>query len=234
MPLAGILLALIPCASSSRAATSEAERICVLDFNRIGEDGFGFKFAMKTLAGGRIGIASQALGIASGAYELAVAYSKERKAFGKPISEHQAIAFKLADMATEIEAARLLCLKAAWLKDQHLDYDKASSMAKLFASEEVLKVCQHALELHGGNGTMLDNSIVVWGSELGKGNSHSFEKVPFVVAGGAGGKLTGGRFLQFDDVLHNRLLVSVAQLMGAEMETFGTTDTGSGNLTGFV
>ena len=91
--------------------------------NRIGEDGFGFKFAMRTLAGGRIGIASQALGIASGAYELALAYSKERKAFGKPISEHQAIAFKLADMATEIEAARLLCLKAAWLKDQHLDYD---------------------------------------------------------------------------------------------------------------
>ena len=86
--------------------------------NRIGEDGFGFKFAMKTLDGGRIGIATQALGIASGAYELALNYSKERKAFGKPISEHQAIQFKLADMATEIEAARLLCLKAAWLKDQ--------------------------------------------------------------------------------------------------------------------
>ncbi|MBP7515230.1 MAG: acyl-CoA dehydrogenase family protein, partial [Flavobacteriales bacterium] len=99
--------------------------------NRIGEDGFGFKFAMKTLAGGRIGIASQALGIASGAMELALAYSKERKAFGKAISEHQAIQFKLADMATEIEAARLLCLKAAWLKDQHLDYAQASSMAKL-------------------------------------------------------------------------------------------------------
>ena len=95
--------------------------------NRIGEDGFGFTFAMKTLGGGRIGIASQALGIASGAYELALAYSKERKAFGKPISEHQAIAFKLADMATEIEAARLLCLKAAWLKDQHLDYSQAST-----------------------------------------------------------------------------------------------------------
>ncbi|MGB5072039.1 MAG: acyl-CoA dehydrogenase family protein, partial [Flavobacteriales bacterium] len=107
--------------------------------NRIGEDGFGFKFAMKTLSGGRIGIASQALGIASGAFELAVAYSKERKAFGKPISEHQAIAFKLADMATEIEAARLLCLKAAWLKDQHLDYERASSMAKLFASEVAMK-----------------------------------------------------------------------------------------------
>jgi alkylation response protein AidB-like acyl-CoA dehydrogenase len=102
--------------------------------NRIGEDGFGFKFAMKTLAGGRIGIAAQALGIASGAYELALAYSKERKAFGTTISNHQAIQFKLADMATEIEAARLLCLKAAWLKDNHQDYAQASSMAKLFAS----------------------------------------------------------------------------------------------------
>ncbi|MCO6481346.1 MAG: acyl-CoA dehydrogenase [Flavobacteriales bacterium] len=120
--------------------------------NRIGEDGFGFKFAMKTLAGGRIGIASQALGIASGAYELALAYSKERKAFGKPISEHQAIAFKLADMATEIEAARLLCLKAAWLKDQHLDYDKASSMAKLFASEVAMKTTVEAVQIHGGYG----------------------------------------------------------------------------------
>jgi len=120
--------------------------------NRIGEDGFGFKFAMKTLAGGRIGIASQALGIASGAYELAVAYSKERKAFGKPISEHQAIAFKLADMATEIEAARLLCLKAAWLKDQHLDYDRASSMAKLFASETAMKTTVEAVQVHGGYG----------------------------------------------------------------------------------
>ncbi|MBK9420803.1 MAG: acyl-CoA dehydrogenase [Flavobacteriales bacterium] len=120
--------------------------------NRIGEDGFGFKFAMKTLAGGRIGIASQALGIASGAYELALAYSKERKAFGKPISEHQAIAFKLADMATEIEAARLLCLKAAWLKDQHLDYERASSMAKLFASETAMKTTVEAVQVHGGYG----------------------------------------------------------------------------------
>src|SRR5687767_9486916 len=101
--------------------------------NRIGEDGFGFKFAMKTLAGGRIGIAAQALGIASGAYELALAYSKERKAFGKTISNHQAIQFKLADMATEIEAARLLCLKAAWMKDHHLDYGMASAMAKVYA-----------------------------------------------------------------------------------------------------
>ncbi len=120
--------------------------------NRIGEDGFGFKFAMKTLGGGRIGIASQALGIASGAYDLALAYSKERKAFGKPISEHQAIAFKLADMATEIEAARLLCLKAAWLKDQHLDYDRASSMAKLFASETAMKTTVEAVQVHGGYG----------------------------------------------------------------------------------
>ena len=120
--------------------------------NRIGEDGFGFKFAMKTLAGGRIGIAAQALGIASGAFELALAYSKERKAFGKPISEHQAIAFKLADMATEIEAARLLCLKAAWLKDQHLDYERASSMAKLFASETAMKTTVEAVQVHGGYG----------------------------------------------------------------------------------
>src|SRR5688572_16937858 len=101
--------------------------------NRIGEDGFGFKFAMKTLTGGRIGIASQALGIASGAYELALAYSKERKAFGKEISKHQAIQFKLADMATKIEAARLLIYRAAWLKDQHLPMDKESAMAKVFA-----------------------------------------------------------------------------------------------------
>src|SRR6202008_2778369 len=93
--------------------------------NRVGEDGFGFKFAMKTLMGGRIGIASQALGIASGAYELSLKYSKERKAFGKEISKHQAIQFKLADMATEIDAARLLCLKAAWMKDQHMDYGTA-------------------------------------------------------------------------------------------------------------
>ncbi|MFM1932950.1 MAG: hypothetical protein RL226_2253 [Bacteroidota bacterium] len=120
--------------------------------NRIGEDGFGFKFAMKTLAGGRIGIASQALGIASGAYELALAYSKERKAFGKEISKHQAIAFKLADMATDIEAARLLCLKAAWMKDQHLNYDQASSMAKLYASQTAMKHTVEAVQIHGGYG----------------------------------------------------------------------------------
>lgn len=120
--------------------------------NRIGEDGFGFKFAMKTLSGGRIGIASQALGIASGAYELALKYSKERKAFGKEIMHHQAIQFKLADMATEIEAARLLCLKAAWLKDQHKDYGLASSMAKVFSSEVAMKTAVEAVQIHGGYG----------------------------------------------------------------------------------
>jgi len=120
--------------------------------NRIGEDGFGFKFAMKTLSGGRIGIAAQALGIASGAYELALAYSKERKAFGKEISKHQAIQFKLADMATEIEAARLMCLKAAWMKDQHLDYSTLSAMAKLYASRAAMWVTTEAVQVHGGYG----------------------------------------------------------------------------------
>lgn len=120
--------------------------------NRIGEDGFGFKFAMKTLTGGRIGIAAQALGIASGAYELAKKYSKERKAFGTEIMNHQAIAFKLADMATEIEAARLLCLKAAWLKDTGGDYGRASSMAKLFSSEVAMKTTIEAVQVHGGYG----------------------------------------------------------------------------------
>jgi alkylation response protein AidB-like acyl-CoA dehydrogenase len=120
--------------------------------NRIGEDGFGFKFAMKTLSGGRIGIASQALGIASGAYELALAYSKERKAFGKEISKHQAIAFKLADMATDIEAARLLCLKAAWLKDNKMNYDQAGAMAKLFSSSVAMKHTVEAVQIHGGYG----------------------------------------------------------------------------------
>src|ERR1700754_3705433 len=120
--------------------------------NRIGEDGFGFKFAMDTLDGGRIGIAAQALGIASGAYELALQYSKERKAFGKAISDLQAIQFKLADMATEIEAARLLCLKAAWLKDHGLPYGQASSMAKLYASEVAMRTTIEAVQIHGGYG----------------------------------------------------------------------------------
>ena len=120
--------------------------------NRIGEDGFGFKFAMKTLAGGRIGIASQALGIASGAYELSLQYSKERKAFGKEISKHQAIAFKLADMATEIEVARLLCLKAAWDKDQGNNYDLSGAMAKLYAADMAMRVTVEAVQIHGGYG----------------------------------------------------------------------------------
>jgi alkylation response protein AidB-like acyl-CoA dehydrogenase len=120
--------------------------------NRIGEDGFGFKFAMKTLAGGRIGIASQALGIASGAYELALAYSKQRKAFGKEIMHHQAIQFKLADMATRIEGSRLLCLKAAWEKDNGIDYTLSSSMAKVFASETAMWTATEAVQIHGGYG----------------------------------------------------------------------------------
>ena len=120
--------------------------------NRIGEDGFGFKFAMKTLAGGRIGIASQALGIASGAYELALQYSKERKAFGKEISKHQAIAFKLADMATQIEAARHLCIKAAWEKDQKLNYDLSGAMAKLYAADMAMAITVEAVQIHGGYG----------------------------------------------------------------------------------
>lgn len=120
--------------------------------NRIGEDGFGFKFAMRTLAGGRIGIASQALGIASGAYELSLKYSQERKAFGTEIANHQAIAFKLADMATRIEAARLLCLKAALDKDQDKDYTLSSSMAKVFASETAMWTTVEAVQIHGGYG----------------------------------------------------------------------------------
>src|SRR5687768_9335030 len=120
--------------------------------NRIGEDGFGFKFAMKTLAGGRIGIASQALGIASGAYELSLNYSKTRQAFGKEIMHHQAIAFKLADMATRIEAARMLCFKAAWDKDEKKDYSISSSMAKVYASETAMWTTTEAVQIHGGYG----------------------------------------------------------------------------------
>ena len=120
--------------------------------NRIGEDGFGFKFAMKTLSGGRIGIAAQALGIASGAYELALKYSKVRKAFGTEICNHQAIAFKLADMHTEIEAARMLVMKAAWDKDQGNNYDMSSAMAKLYASKVAMEQTVEAVQIHGGNG----------------------------------------------------------------------------------
>jgi len=120
--------------------------------NRIGKDGFGFKFAMQTLSGGRIGIASQALGVASGALELALQYSKERKSFGKPICEHQAIAFKLADMATEVEAARLLCLRAAWHKDSGIDFTESGAMAKLFSAEKAMRITTEAVQIHGGYG----------------------------------------------------------------------------------
>ena len=120
--------------------------------NRIGDDGFGFSFAMQSLAGGRIGIAAQALGIAAGAYELALKYAKERVAFGKPIIKHQAIAFKLADMATEIEAARALVHQAAFLKDMGKDYNQASSMAKMFASEVAMRHTTEAVQIHGGYG----------------------------------------------------------------------------------
>lgn len=120
--------------------------------NRVGEEGFGFTLAMKILDGGRLGIAAQALGIASGAFELSLAYAKERKAFGKPISEHQAIQFKLSDMATQIEAARLLCHKAAWLKDQGMPYTTASAMAKLYASQVAMDATVEAVQIHGGYG----------------------------------------------------------------------------------
>ena len=127
--------------------------------NRIGEDGFGFTFAMKTLSGGRIGIAAQALGIASGAYELALKYSKERKAFGKEIANHQAIAFKLADMYTEIEAARLLVIKAAYDKDQGNNYDTSSAVAKLYASKVAMTQTVEAVQIHGGNGFVKDYHV---------------------------------------------------------------------------
>lgn len=127
--------------------------------NRIGDDGFGFRFAMKTLSGGRIGIAAQALGIAQGAYELALKYSKERKAFGTEISNHQAIAFKLADMYTEITAARHLVMKAAWDKDQAGNYDISSAMAKLYASQVAMKHSVEAVQIHGGNGFVKDYHV---------------------------------------------------------------------------
>ncbi len=127
--------------------------------NRIGEDGFGFTFAMKTLAGGRIGIASQALGIASGAYELALKYSKQRKAFGTEICNHQAIAFKLAKMHTEIEAARHLVMKAAVEKDQHLNYDLSGAMAKYYASKVAMDTTVEAVQIHGGNGFVKDYHV---------------------------------------------------------------------------
>ena len=127
--------------------------------NRIGEDGFGFKFAMKTLAGGRIGIAAQALGIAAGAYELAKKYSKERKAFGTEICNHQAIAFKLADMHTQIEAARFMVYKAAWDKDHGNNYDLSGAMAKLYASQVAMETSVEAVQIHGGNGYVKDYHV---------------------------------------------------------------------------
>jgi alkylation response protein AidB-like acyl-CoA dehydrogenase len=127
--------------------------------NRVGEDGFGFKFAMKTLSGGRIGIASQALGIAAGAYELSKKYSKERKAFGTEIKNHQAIAFKLADMHTRIEAARNLVYRAAWDKDQGNNYDLSSAMAKLYASDVAMWATVEAVQVHGGNGYVKDYHV---------------------------------------------------------------------------
>ncbi len=127
--------------------------------NRIGEDGFGFKFAMKTLAGGRIGIAAQALGIAAGAYELALKYSKERKAFGTEIANHQAIAFKLADMHTQIEAARMLVYKAAWEKDNGINFDLSGAMAKLYASQVAMETTVEAVQIHGGNGFVKDYHV---------------------------------------------------------------------------
>ncbi len=127
--------------------------------NRIGENGFGFTFAMKTLEGGRIGIASQAVGIAAGAYELSLKYSKERKSFGKEIYKHQAIAFKLADMATEIDCGRLLCLKAAWHKDNEMDYSESSSIAKLYCAEKAMKITTEAVQIHGGYGFVKDYHV---------------------------------------------------------------------------
>ena len=127
--------------------------------NRIGEDGFGFKFAMRTLSGGRIGIAAQALGIAAGGYELALKYAKERKSFGTEICNHQAIAFKLADMHTEIEAARMLVMKAAWDKDQGDNYDMSSAMAKLYASKVAMEQTIEAVQIHGGNGFVKDYHV---------------------------------------------------------------------------
>ncbi|PZX91901.1 acyl-CoA dehydrogenase [Flavobacterium aquariorum] len=127
--------------------------------NRIGADGFGFNFAMSVLNGGRIGIASQALGIATGAYELALKYSQERKAFGKEIFKHQAIAFKLADMATQISAARLLCFNAAYQKDQGMDISQSGAMAKLFASQTAMDTTIEAVQIHGGNGYVAEYHV---------------------------------------------------------------------------
>ncbi|MFK7847203.1 MAG: acyl-CoA dehydrogenase [Rhodothermales bacterium] len=137
---------------SSDTASVMFKDVKVPKENRIGEDGFGFSYAMKSLDVGRIGIAAQALGIAAGAYELSLAYAKERETFGKPISQHQAIAFKLANMATQIEAARMLVYRAAWLKDQGMSYNRAAAMAKLYASEVAMETATEAVQVHGGYG----------------------------------------------------------------------------------
>ena len=144
---------------ASDTATVMFTDVKVPKANRVGGTDFGFGFAMKTLAGGRIGIASQALGIAKGAYERSLAYSKTRKAFGTEIYHHQAIQFKLADMATRIDAARMLCLKAAWLKDNGMDYATASSMAKVYASETAMWVTTEAVQIHGGNGYVKEYGV---------------------------------------------------------------------------
>src|SRR5699024_10748444 len=145
--------------SGSDTHTLNCNDVKVPKENRIGEDGFGFKFAMKTLSGGRIGIAAQALGIASGAYELARDYTKIREAFGTPICNHQAIAFKLADMLVSIEASRHLIMKSAWDKDQGLSYDMSSAMAKLYASQTAVDVTSEAVQIHGGNGYVKDYHV---------------------------------------------------------------------------
>jgi alkylation response protein AidB-like acyl-CoA dehydrogenase len=137
---------------SSDTHSLHFNEVKVPKMNRIGEDGFGFKFAMETLNGGRIGIAAQALGIAAGAYELSVKYAKERKTFGTPIASHQAIQFKLSDMATHIQAARLLCYEAALLKDKNKPYATASAMAKLFTSQVAMETTIEAIQIHGGYG----------------------------------------------------------------------------------
>lgn len=137
---------------SSDTASVMFKDVKVPKQNRIGEDGFGFSYAMKSLDVGRIGIAAQALGIAAGAYELSLAYAKERETFGKPITQHQAIAFKLANMATQIEAARMLVYRAAWLKDHGMSYNRAAAMAKLFASEVAMETATEAVQVHGGYG----------------------------------------------------------------------------------
>ncbi len=144
---------------SSDTHTLNFNDVIVPKENRIGDDGFGFKFAMKTLAGGRIGIAAQALGIAGGAYDLAREYAKIRKAFGKEIMHHQAIQFKLANMATEIEAARLLVLKSAYDKDTGGNYDFSGAMAKYYASKVAMKVTAEAVQVHGGNGYVKDYHV---------------------------------------------------------------------------